>query len=319
MKLRNTLFILLAVFILGACGSKVDEQSHEVSKETPDETSHVEEEELADEADETFTISSMEVTPFEEVDGKTAVKLDPEEWSALPYEIKNLRWKIFYGDRDFITLAANEGVFRYDLKNDQVVWKIDTGIGGIQLHDGFLYVSQLLEQNLYVDIGVIDSVTGEVVHIYEEKDFDLPFLLQFTDDMMLFIATIIGRDESHKNQLMVYNLEDRSKRWSIPAQVTNTDQLALDIGDAFLVYNEIDHDFGDDHVAYAYDKETGEEIFQIKAKTIAKKPVANSTGIYFANFEENLIQLYDFAGNLQTEIHPEVRFDLYQTSPRCNG
>src|SRR5699024_10332605 len=147
MKKIRTLFMmmLLAIVILGACAS--DEEAVESAEEPAEENQNTEDPidpETEEQTEDLVTMSEMEVTPFEEIEGEKAIKTYPSDWED-PYDLEDLRYELYYGDNELIAMALNDGIFRYDTAGDEVVWQIDNRSAGSMMHDGQLYVKQLTD------------------------------------------------------------------------------------------------------------------------------------------------------------------------------
>ncbi len=320
MKKKIGLLFLVIIFVLGACGANDEKPmnndgekdvvgNEENQSDANDGTDNIEE----NDTEESFTISSMEETPFEEIDGKTAVKMYTEDWSD-PYDLQELRFKMYYGDEEFITAAPDKGIFRYDLKEDQVIWENDLTVASSEMYDGFLYGTQMEESSNYASIGVLDLENGTVEKMYEEKDRSIAHRIQMIDDLMFFTTPPIDKDADYDSDLIAYDLNTDTILWTTPV-VGISDQRPLDLGDNILLFNNYENraeGMMAEDIAYIYDKETGEEKFNIVADAIQRDPSINDEGIYFADFRENKIRLYDFDGNLKNEIEPEIGFSLYQ-------
>lgn len=306
--------------MLGACSTN-DEKPID-NKEEQNEHNNVENQDVAndeihnneeDEAEKSFTISDMETTPIEAVDGQTVVKLYTADWSD-PYDLEELRWKMYYGDNEFITAVPDKGIFRYDLKEDQVVWENDLTVASTEMYDGFLYGTQMAESSHYASIGVLDLETGNVEKMHEETDRSIAHRIHMIDNLIFFTTPPIDKDADYDADLIAYDLNTDKIIWTTPVE-SISDQRPLDLGDHILLFNNYENrekGMMAEDTAYIYDKETGEEKFNIVADAIQRYPVVNGEGIYFADFRENIIQLYDLDGNLKNEIEPEIGFSLYQ-------
>lgn len=320
MKHKIGLLLLVIIFVLGACSTNNEElidnnvEENEINNEENqvgqnNETNDAEENDV----EESFTISSMEETPFEEVDGKTAVKMYTEDW-ADPYDLQELRLKMYYGDNEFITAAPDQGIFRYDLKEDQVIWENDLTVASSEMYDGFLYGTQMEDSGNYASIGVLDLEDGSVKKMYEEKDRSIAHRIKKIDDLLFFTTPPIDKDADYDADLIAYDLNTDTIRWTTPV-VGISDHRPIDLGDNILLFNRYENreeGMLSEDTAYIYDKETGEEKFKIVADAIQRDPTVNDEGIYFADFNETKIRLYDFDGNLKNEIEPEIGFGLYQ-------
>lgn len=300
--------LLLTLLVLGACGAAGEETTE--SKEAMEDNAS----EKENEEKEAQTISNMEAMPFEEVEGKTAVKLYTADWSD-PYDLEELRWKIYYGDNEFITATPDEGIFRYDLNNDQVVWESELTATDTVMHDGLLYATQVEESKSFANIGAMNPEDGSIEKMYEEKDYRVAGRLHFSNDLMVFTgANLETADTENSKEWIVYDKNTGTKKWTTPI-AGSYHNYTLDTGAGVLFMDDeesVDDAFLPDEVAYIHDKETGEELETIQVKAINQTPVMNKEGIYFADFRENLIQLYDHDGNLKEELQPEIGFGIYQ-------
>src|SRR5690625_5112193 len=285
MRLKLSILFMTMILVLSACGGDEpeeeptdEEDQEEVQATTPDEEGA--EEEVVEEETGPFVLSDMEETPFEELEGESALKLYTEDWND-PYDLIEMRWELFYGDGDFVGLAADEGIFRYDLESDEVVWSVDEGFTSATMHDGYLYAMQMGGSSSDASIAVIDITNGEIVKSYEEPEYDVAGQLHIFDEHLLFVANNMSADEK---DLIAYDRETDSKMWSTPVEGTSGNGI-VDMEDGFLMVN--DYHLGDDRystrdeTAFAYDKETGEELFQIEANTARSTPVRNEEGVYF--------------------------------------
>src|SRR5699024_607640 len=120
---------------------------------------------------------------------------------------------------------------------------------------------------------------------------------------MLFVSTLKDKQDDHDKDLIVYDLASDNILWTKPVAGIH-DQLVVDLGDNVLLVNEYEAGedrYEADETAYVYDKKTGEDKFNIVAESIRKTPVVNDEGIYFADFDDNIIQLYDFDGTVKAE------------------
>lgn len=312
--MKRMIWLLLFILVLGACGATDEEttENKEAQGEKVEEQDNVSE--MKKEEEEAPTISNMEETPFEEVDGKTAVKLYTADWSD-PYDLEELRWKIYYGDHEFITATPDEGIFRYDLNNDQVIWESEATVTDTVMHDGLLYATQAEESNSYANIGAMNLEDGTIEKMYEEKDYRVAGRLHFSDDLMVFTGTNLETtDNDHTKEWIVYDKNSDAKKWTTPI-AGSYHNYTLDTGTGVLFMDDeesADDTFLAEEAAYIHDKETGEELATIQAKAINQTPIMNEEGIYFADFRENTIQLYDRDGNLKEELQPEIGFSLYQ-------
>src|SRR5699024_10307882 len=133
---------------------------------------------------------------------------------------------------------------------------------------------------------------------------------------MIYSAPPYDQEDKEKD-LVVYDLETDSKLWETPV-ISIHEQVPLDLGDSFLFINDYgkgDERYMDDETAYAYNKETGEEEFEIQAAASGKRINMNDEGIYFMDSSEDIIQLYDLDGNLKEELQLTVGFHPNETTP----
>lgn len=304
-RLLTLLSMMLAVLlIVGACGNDEEVGKEEQAAEDP-----------ADEkAEEMMTIGGMEETPFEEIEGEHAVKMHPADWED-PYDLEQLRYELYYGDQEFIAMPLNDGIFRYDAAEDEVVWEIDNRSAGSMMYDGQLYVKQLVDSTP-ASISVVNLEDGSAKTVFEEESHRNVVDLYFLDDLMLFSAPPYDREDQEKD-LIVYDLDTDSKFWDTPVYGLHG-LHPLDIGDYLLFVNDYgkgDESYAEADTAYAYDKETGEEAFEIQADSSGKMPLANEKGIYFVDGSDDVIQLYDFDGNKKEELQLAVGIHPNETTP----
>lgn len=313
MNWKMNLLLIAFVFLLGACSDGADKEIEQENNQEEESELELENEEDAvsdSETAELFTMASMEPTPFENLAGQTSIKIMPDDWEQ-PYEPSKIRWGMFYGDNEFIMSAPDKGIFRYDLAENQLKWETQHSLAEMTMHNGIFYGAQLAEPSNYANIGTIDIATGEITDYYEEENHQIAGLLHFMDDIMLFTSPHKDKDVNPDRDLFVYDLQSGTKLWTVPMS-NRLGQEALDLGDNILLVNDLTHEGNDDQIATVYDKETGEEQFEIVANAIRKHPVVNSEGIYFADHDAGTIQLYDFTGNLIAETTSKIGFGLHQ-------
>ncbi|WP_458948612.1 hypothetical protein [Oceanobacillus sp. CAU 1775] len=313
MNWKVNLLLIAFVLLLGACsdGSNMEiEQENNQNEESQVDLENEEDAVSESEPEETFTLASMESTPFEDLAGQTAIKVMPGDWEQ-PYELSDIRWGMFYGDNEFIMSAPDEGVFRYDLAENQLKWETKHSLAEKAMHNGVFYGAQLADPSNFANVGTIDIATGEITGYYEEENHQIAGLLHFMDDLMLFTSPANDKDKNPDRDLFVYDLQSKTKLWTVPMS-NSLGQQAIDLGENILLVNDLTHEGNDDQIASVYDKETGEEQFEIVANAIRKHPVVNSEGIYFADHRAGTIQLYDFEGNLIEEATSIIGFGLQQ-------
>src|SRR5699024_6253466 len=193
-----------------------------------------------------------------------------------------------------------------DAAEDEIVWEIDNRSAGSMMYDGQLYVKQLVDSTP-ASISVVNLEDGSAETVFEEESHRNVVDLYFLDDLMLFSAPPYDREDQEKD-LIVYDLDTDSKFWDTPVYGLHG-LHPLDIGDYLLFVNDYgkgDERYAEADTAYAYDKETGEEAFEIQADSSGKMPLANEKGIYFVDGSDDVIQLYDFDGNKKEELQLAV-------------
>lgn len=317
MRFRICMLFLASLLLFTACGEKdkntINDNGQDVVNNENDQEIENNDHNNDVGDDEAFTISAMEPTPFEEIAGKTAVKLNTADWSD-PYDVEELRWKMYYGDNEFITAAPDQGIFRYDLKNDETIWNIDGRVTEIMMHDGVLYAAQIEKSNTYANVGTLDLKSSKLQKIYEAKNYTIVTRLHFIDNLMLFAANLKDSNDNQEKDLIVYDLSSDSILWTKPVLGMH-DQPVVDLDENVLLVNEFEAGedrYEADETAYIYDKDTGEDKFNIVGTSIRKTPIVNNKGIYFADFKNNIIQLFDFDGTLKTKLEPDIEFNHYQ-------
>ncbi|MBS4206559.1 hypothetical protein [Bacillus sp. FJAT-50079] len=305
------LLFLALLLVLGGCGKEKAEQADnniEADEKKSNDPVEIEKE---------MTISEAPVTPFENIDGKTAVKLFPKDW-ADPYDAEQLRFYMYYGDQELITAAKDDGIYRYDLREDKVVWELPYRSVDSGMHNGVFYVTQTEESNAYAMVSAISIEDGKILHNYDFNDHEMANHLTLSDNYMLFISKLIDRTnepDEHNEDLLVVDLQTEELLWTTPTAAVSNHRPIVELDDGFLLVNYFESGgiaIATDQTSHVYDKNTGNEIYQITADTLNDKPVANEHGIYFLDFRENVIKLYDFNGTLLKEVNPQISFEYYQ-------
>lgn len=305
--MKRHFYIMLSLtimfsYLLFGCSK----DSNDVTDEEKDVDTIQDEEAVETSEEEKMTISEMEVTSFEDLPEGIAVKLNHDDYS-FPYDSSQTNFDKYYGDDELIGVSKGEGIYRYHLSDDQVIWEVPNSTDETYIEEGVLYATQYLDPETHANVGALSVENGELLTLYEDKDLQIAYEMLATDDYFFMIGAKEVGTSDRQRFLIGYDKKDAKQLWK--QEVSEVNDL-VEIPEGILHVAEND----EEEVVYtAYREDNGEVMFEIQdVKTINKKPIVTDDGIYFFDYEEDLILQYDFQGNRTKEVKADRSFYIYQ-------